>query len=747
MNNEENENEEKNNESTSNNETGKEDTENLEINDEETGSEETESEDIEEETNKDGTDNKKPAKIPGALKKPIKSKKFEKYFVKYIEHPRDKKFFISCYEKQNDNYVIRGDLTKKEIKRLKNIRKWVKKNHKGPINFIPIIVVSAIIAVFVILFTVFANPFLERALEKGLESIFEAKSDVYNFRLSLIRFRVSISGITVANRDSPMTNLFETGRTEIRLKPAAILAGKIYIEEIRADTIKFGTERTVSGALPEKPPKEKPPKEETDAPPLIDLKNFDVMALINAEYDKLNSPKIYDDAINAYNEAVAKWQSQIEDTKKKVEELRSASQPVLNINVNSVNDAQAIRNTIQDINNMTASFQNAGDEAGNILSGIESDVNHALQLEQNARNGLVDDINKLKSYVDLGSGTAFAALEPFIREILSDTAQKYVDYGLTALDALEKLKAVSESLPKSDKPVKQPAFKGRDVIFPSVSYPKFFLGIFASDFTLDSWNYAFDLRDVSSDPDITNRPVTIALGLTESEGGLQRKANFNGSADFRTNPKERYNAVVDCFGFPVNLKNQLNKVGINGFTGNSDFSVSIAGFSNGGFSAGGDIGITNAMLVNPKGTLAEAAGIAVSEADIIKLGFQYIHNIENSDEFNITSNIAELITRAVRSIAENYAQRAMDEIERELRRRITSHIDGRFVSKDELDLLFRTARGDKAAFDQLKGALDKKKEDLEQKLKDEGTRQIEQAIQGNIPGNIPTLPNLRPPGR
>jgi uncharacterized protein (TIGR03545 family) len=713
-----------------------------EIKDEETEIEETDNEETTgEEPNKENTKKGKPAKIPGSLKKPIKSKKFEKYFVKYIEHPQDRKFFISCYDKQDNNYVIHENLTKNDIKRIKNIRKWVKKNHKGPINFIPIAVASAIIAVFVILFTVFANPLLEGLMEKGLEAIFEAKSDVDNFRLSLIRFRGSISGITVANRDSPMTNLFQTGRTEIRLKPAAVLQGKIYIEEIRADTIRFGTERSVSGALPERPSRGKAAREETDAPPLIDLRNFDVMALINAEYDKLNSPKLYDDAINAYNTAVAKWQEQVESSKKKIEELKTASQPVLNINVNSLNDPQAIRNTIQDINNMTAAYQSAGDMAGNILSGIESDVKYAVQLEQDARDALANDINKLKSYVDLGSGAAFSALEPFIRDTLSDTAEKYLDYGIIALNALEKLKAISETLPKSDKPVKQPAFKGRDVVFPSVSYPKFFLGIFASDFTLDTWNYAFDLRDVSSNPDLTNKPVTLALGLTESEGVLQRKANLNASADFRTNPKERFSAILNCFSFPVSLRNQLSRVGINGFTGNSDFSVSLSGFTDGGFSAGGDIGITNAMLIDPKGTLAEAAGIAVSEAEIIKLAFNYIHNIGSNDEFKINTNIAELITQAVRRIAETYVQRAMDEIERELRRKINSYIDGRFVNKDELDLIFKTAKGDKEAFDQLKTALDKKKEELEQKLKNEGTKQIEQTIQSNIP----SLPTLRPP--
>jgi len=685
----------------------------------------------------------KPAKTPGKFKKPVSSKKFEKYYVNYIEHPQDKKFFLSCFERQDDKYTIRSDLTKDDAKKLKEIVKWIGKNHKGPVNFVPLVIVGAVIAAIVIFFTVFANPLLERVLENSLESIFEAKSDIDNFRLSLIRFRISTSGITVANRDSPMINLFQMGKTEIRLKPNAVLRGKIYIEEIRADTIRFGTQRTVSGALPGKPAREKEERPKPASPPLVDLKNFNVTALLNQEYEKLNSPKMYDEAINAYNEAAAKWKGQAESAKVKVEELRSASAPVLNINVNSIRDVETITNTIQSINNLVTTVQSTADEAEKIVNGIQNDINAALQLEQNARNALINDINHLKSYVDLGSGSAFAALEPFIRDILSDTAEQYISYGIIALQALEKLKAIADAQPKNEKPKKEPkaVFKGRNVVFPSVSYPKFFLGVLASDFTLDSWNWAFDLRDVSSNPDLTGRPVTLTLGMTESGGVLQRQAGFKGSADFRTNTRERFNAAVNGKGFQVSLGDQLNKVGINGFAGNSDFYVSLSGLTDGGFSAGGDIGINHAQLVDPKGTLAEAADTAIREAEIINLGFQYIRYIDKRDEFKLSSNIAELITRAVRRTAEQYAQKAMDEIERALRAKISEYIDGRFVSKDELDLLFKSARGDKAAVDQLKGALTNKKEELERRFKDEASRKIEQVIPSQIP-SLPSIPKL-----
>jgi uncharacterized protein (TIGR03545 family) len=545
-----------------------------------------------------------------------------------------------------------------------------------------------------------------------------------------------------------MTNLFQMGRTEIRLKPAAVLRGKIYIEEIRADAIRFGTARTVSGALPNRPVKVKKEKPKSDAPPLIDLKNFDAMALLNREYDKLKTPKLYDEAIAAYNATLAKWQGQAELAKTRTGELRAAAQPLLNLNTGSIRDVETITKTISDINTMVTTVQTAADEVTQMVSGIEDDINTARNLEQSARNALTGDINHLKSYVDPGSDAAFAALEPSIREVLSGAAEQYLDYGLKALEVIEKLKAMSAARPKSEKPKKTPnvVFRGRDVIFPARAYPKFYLGILASDFTLDAWNWAFDLRGVSSDPDLSGVPVTLALGLAEESGALRRQAAFNGSADFRTNAVERFSAGLDAKGFPVNLAGELGKVGISGFSGMTAFSVNMSGRVDGGASGGGDVRISEARLTDPVGTLAQAVDAAVREAPSIDLGIQYSHWVDRDDEFTISTNIADLITRAFRRIADAYLQKALDEIERALRARISQYIDGRFVSREELDLLFQAARGDKAAVDQLKNSLNNKKAEFENRLKaaadqvkDEAKQQGQQALQDALQGKTPSL--------
>ncbi|MDR2941691.1 MAG: hypothetical protein LBV17_03770 [Treponema sp.] len=711
-----------------------------------------------------GEKTEKPVKPPSALKKPVNSKKFEKHYVKYIEHPQDRTFFTGCFEKQDDYYVIRGNLTKDDVKKLKTILKWVKTNRKGPVKVVPLVFAGAVAVAIVIFFTVFANPLLSNLLETALEAIFEGKTDVRGFRLSIIKFEIKINSITIANKNAPMTNLIDMGKTGIKLKPQAVLRGKIYIEEIRADTIQFGTERKVSGALPEKPPKVKKQRTPSDGPPLIDLQNFDAMALLNQEFDKLLTPKLYDNAIAFYNETSSKWQTEVDNAKKQIEDLRADVAPILNINTSNLRDIETIKRTVQEINTMVSTVQTAANTASNMVSGIEADVNTAIKLEQDARNALTGDINHLKSYIDFNSGSAFSAIEPYIRDMLSDTAEQYIDYGLIALDAFEKLNAMSKKLPKSQpKPKKQKkaAFKGRDVNFPVVSYPKFYLGLLSSDFTLNSWNWDLKLREVSSDPDLTNKPVSLDFGVTETGGSLSRKVSFAGNADFRTNTQQRFGAKINGNGFPVNIGNQFDKVGISGLAGVTAFNFDLNGYTDGGFSTGGDVSVLNARLLEPKGTIAEAAAIAVSDAGHIDLGIEYIHKNGESDVFKINTNIADLLVKALKKAASEYAKKAMQEIERVVRERINEYIDGKFASKEQVDTLLKIAKGDKAAIDQMKNSLTSKQNELEQKIKgiadealqqakDEAKKQGQQAVQDALQGKqpaiqAPSLPKL--PGR
>ena len=75
--------------------------------------------------------------------------------------------------------------------------------------------------------------------------------------------------------------------------------------------------------------------------------------------------------------------------------------------------------------------------------------------------------------------------------------------------------------------------------------------------------------------------------------------------------------------------------------------------------------------------------------------------------------------------------------------------------KDEVDALFKIARGDKAAKDQLMGSLTSKRTELEkkatsmvtdelEKLQNEAKKQAEQSVQDILQGNKPELPSSLP---
>ena len=699
---------------------------------------------------------KKIKKAPGFYKKILNQEALEKKYLKYLEVPIDKEFIESCYEKAEEGLKLRTDLDETEVKRLKLLAAAIKKNKKGPLNLLPLGIAAAVIAGLVIFFSIFANPLLQKALETGLEAIFEARVNANGFKISLLKFEIGMNGLTIADRDKPMKNLIQFSTMHIKLKPEAVMRGKIFIEEIRADSIRFGTDRTVSGALPGKPPKTTE-KQIISIPVLFDLENFDAMALLNQEYGKLQTSKLYDSAIDAYNTSAAKWKAEQVSAMARVNELKERSEPFLKININDyktldANTIEQIRTVINDINAMVNTVKAAQDDLTRMVSGVQDDINTAIALEQSAVNAFTSDFNHLRSYLDLSGGAAYEVLEPIVRSILTDAAETYIAYGGRALEILEKVKELQAKLPESSpKPEKKEKFRGRDVVFPVRQFPRFFLGVLATDvMTPAAWHWSFDLRGVSSDPDLSGTATSLALSLNEAGGGLSRSGAFNGTADFRSNAKERFNAAVSGGGFPVDVSKDLGKIGIGGFSGGASFKVNASGNTDGSFAMGGDISLAQAKLLNAANTFTQAADEAIRQVGNVDLGIRYEHVVSGRDSFSLTTNFTDILKDAMARIVDKFRKQAEDALEKALREKIGQYIDGRFVSKEELDLVFRAIRGDKSAVDDLKDTLDKKKTELEDKIKsaateavqqvvDDAKQQGQQALQDVLKGQTPTI--------
>jgi len=653
---------------------------------------------------------KKAGTIPPLFRKSIAENEFEKKFLRYIELPKDKELLRSSFILQDGFYRMNDGLDAMALKKLGVLAKAIKSN-RGIVKIGPLVLSTVFAACLVVFGLIFMNPLLEGAIESGLSAAFEARVEVTGLRFDAFRMRIGMAAIKVADRDKPLTNLFETGRIELRLNPSAVLRGKVYIEEASAASVLFGTARAVSGALPGYQQKIKPTKASTPAgAPLVDLKNFSAQALLEREKAKLKSNQAYDDAAAAYTEAATRWSAQRESARKSVADLKASSAAVLSIDVKSLKSAEAVSAALQDVRAAISSVRAVGQQTGDVVKGLQTDVDKAASLEKQARSAAADDLKRLKSYIDPRSGAAMEALEPSLREILSDSAERYLDYGARALEIAAKMKKGGTKDRSAPRAV---SARGRDIRYPASAYPAFRLGLFGADFSVDGTRWQITLKELSSDPNLVPEPVTLAVSVSTAS----REVVFHGVADLRDAARDLFVVDVTGKGLPVDLGSALKDVGVGGFTGTAACSLHGSGSTSGSVSAKSDIHIADGRLLEPSGTIAQAIAQAMESVGSIDVGVDYEQEGSGSPRFAITTNLNSLVGAALAATADRYAQKAEAELDVAFRDYAGTELEGKLGakdgSKDGATTLLSAARGDKTAADSLGASLDTKRAELE----------------------------------
>jgi uncharacterized protein (TIGR03545 family) len=653
----------------------------------------------------------KTVRVPALFRTPIAEKDFEKKYLRFIEQTKDKELLRSSFILEDGSYRLKDGLDAALLKKLGVLGKAIKAN-RGMVKAGPL-ALSAVSAAGLAVFSVFfMNPVLEGAVERGLSAAFEAEAEVTGFRFDPVRMRVGMASVAVADRDKPMTNLLEAGRVELRLNPAALFRGKVYVEEAIAASVLFGTTRSDSGTLPAYQPKVKAGKPAKEAgAPLVDLENFSAQALLDREKAKLKSTQAYEDVAAAYTEAADRWNARSEAAKQAVAGLRTSSAAVLSIDVKNLKSADAVSAAIQDVRTATNSVKAVGQQSGDIVQGLQSDIDAAAALEKQARSAAAEDLQRLKSYIDPKSGAAMEALEPSIKEILSDSAERYLDYGLRALEVAEKLKNHGTKDPEAAETV---SARGRDVRYQANAYPAFRLGLFGAGFSVDGTKWQITLKELSSEPDLVPQPLSLALSVA----GPERELVFNGvadlrDADHRAVAEELFVIEAAGTGVPVDLGTALKEAGIGGFTGTAAFTLEARGSGSGSVAAQSAISIADGRVLDPSGGVARALAEAMESVGSVELGVGYVQEDSGAPKFSVKTNLNDLVAAALAATADRYAKKAEAELDVAFRKYAGTELEGKLGAKDSAKALLGAAKGDKAAADRLGASLDAKMVELE----------------------------------
>ena len=658
-------------------------------------------------------------KVPGLFKKPIAEKDFEKRFLRFIELREDQEFLRSQVELNNGVYSFKPPTTQAEAKRLKTLARAITSN-RGIVKRGPLILGGIFFAALAVFYLFLLDPLLQGALERGLESLFGARSEVSAFKVDLFRFRVHIGDITVADRNAPMTNLFQIHRLDLRLNSAAAFRGKLYIQEARADAILFGTPRRSSGALPnESVPSKGSPKPKNSAPPWVNWENFSAQGLLDREKDTLKSKKAYEDAAKAYADAVEKWEPRAADAENRIKETQGSASALLSMDVKNLTTPGAISDALARVQTLSSQAQGLTKDLDTLYQGFQGDLKTAMDLEKMARLSVDEDWARLKSYVDPKSGAAMEALEPSIREILSDSAERYVAYGQKALDLIAKLGLKSGKA----KTKVVPAPRGRDVVFPSTRYPLFTLALLHSDFTVgpssSRTHWSIELRNLSSDSDLVGAPTSLKLSVADSSGasGSPWSVDSSAVADLRSAAKDRFSLHVAGKGLPFDGLSSFSAVGIGGFSGIMDGTVDGTGGVNGSLAAVSTLRITQGRLRETSGTLAQAVAEAIETVPSIDVGVRYTQDPGQDPQLSISTNLNDLVQRIVQRAMDRYAKTAQAALETAFKKYVGAELENQLVSKDDTNNLLGTLKGDRVSSESLAKSLDAKKAELENRGK------------------------------
>jgi uncharacterized protein (TIGR03545 family) len=422
---------------------------------------------------------------------------------------------------------------------------------------------------------------VERGVEKAATAIVGAKVDVEEADVQLDEGAVVLRGLQVTNPDQPMKNLFEAREIVANLRVGPLLEKKVVVETLAVRDVRFGTDRTESGAIDNPSPESRRLWREVNA--WADQIRIPPFSLEGIGRAVVNVDAISPDSLATLahaRAAVALADSMRTTWEQRIQALDPRPQ---------IDSAQALVVRLQNANPAQLGIQGVTQLVTTSRSTLENVTqlkDRIASLDDQVRDGVGD----LRSYVQEFEATKDADLA-YARRLLNIPSLDAPSvspalFGETAVAWLKPVlywvKAAEEYLPPGLDPRRRSGPKrarasGTTVQFPGrATYPKFLLEHGEAQLAIGgegvaAGNYAALLQGLSSAPAMTG-PMRIFAERTEAAEG-PRQLRLSALLDHGQQP---IRDSVALFLAGVSLPSvDLGAFGgtLNLGTGTSDFSL------------------------------------------------------------------------------------------------------------------------------------------------------------------------------
>lgn len=389
------------------------------------------------------------------------------------------------------------------------------------------------------------NGYVESLAEYSLESMFHAKVEFQGLSVNPIDLEVAFSGLQIANKNEPMSNLVQMGPSRFQLELMPLFAGKVVIKQMTVSGLQTNTPRSSSGELARFKEVEQSPEQSKSAKEyMADLKtgmdkvNLPVndFSTITRELqidrvvnpDGLASVKKIDETKLEAEKTISDWEVRVDqltyeqdlaDLQQRIEALQSVDTQDLMAVKEGLEELKSIQ---KDSKKLLKDMRQTRDEANSDFSAVREQVNN-LQDEIN------EDIAAAKRLANLGELGAEDAGKLLFGRAMMARFNQVLEYVAMARSYIPE---------ESEEEAPPERRKGRNVHYAVTgeALPDFLLrkaALAGSYQGKDSGPLAYsgELKGLSSQPRIYRNPVTLDMELEQEN---DRNWQLDGLFDHRS---------------------------------------------------------------------------------------------------------------------------------------------------------------------------------------------------------------------
>lgn len=358
-----------------------------------------------------------------------------------------------------------------------------------------------------------------------------------NVDFSLLNLHLKWDSLQVTDPNNTWNNLFQAGITDFDLQLVPLLSGKVIVNNIMMEGIRFNTRRQAQGrALSQEERAEQSEiavlireKLETEAAqmPVFNLSQFSQKINVDSLWNLVNlqTPDNVDSLADVFRQDFQGWEERIESLPSQ-KDLSEMTRKVENIQPEKINTVEEFQSTLQQVNQVYQNVDSLYNSVKTLKSEFSGDVSRIKQTKTVVSDWIRQDYQKAINMAKIPDLSVKNVARILFGERIIRQVQMVLGYIGTARYYAEQVKSVA---PKKENP---PRLEGQTVYFsPREAQPKFWIKqISLSGQILNDMNLSGKVNDIVSRQTVIGKPTTIEIRGSRQD---QRALNLMATLDYR----------------------------------------------------------------------------------------------------------------------------------------------------------------------------------------------------------------------